>query len=221
MEPIHFHRGFSLIELMVVLAIIITITGVVLTNQSSFNKSLILANTAYDVALSVRNAQTFGLSSRVISTATNVGYGVNFDRATPNKFTLFTDTYPLPGAVSNCHPVSDPTAPNARPGDCAYESNQSEKVTEYVLGNNITITDICAYSSSSWSCSSSNGGNLSTLDIVFARPNSDAFMSKNGVYSSSFPVTAACIVLSSAQGGARYVAVGLSGQITADAASCP
>lgn len=206
---------------MVVLAIIVTITGVVLTNQSSFNKSLILANTAYDVALSLRNAQTFGLSSRVISTATNVGYGIDFNKATPNKFTLFTDIYPLAGVVSNCHPVSDPTAPNARPGDCAYESNQSEKVTEYALGNNITVKNLCAYSSGSWSCSSTNGGNLSSLDIVFARPNSDAFMSMNGVYSSSFPVTAACITLSSAQGGARHIAIALSGQITADAASCP
>ena len=61
MEPFRFRRGlalslskgFTLIELMVVLAIIVVITTVVLTSQSSFNKSLILANTSYDIALSL------------------------------------------------------------------------------------------------------------------------------------------------------------------------
>lgn len=206
---------------MVVLAIIVAITGVVFTGQSSFNKTLVLGNTAYDVALSLRNTEAFGLSSRVAGASTNVGYGLNFSKATPGVFTLFADTYPDAGVAGSCHPTNDATAPNAHPGNCSYDAGQSEKITEYKIGNSITVTDICAFSSGSWACSVTHGGTVSSLDIVFVRPNSDSFMSVNGTYSSVSPVTAACIVLSSAQGGSRFVSVSSSGQITANASSCP
>ena len=215
-------RGFTLIELMVVLAIIIVITAVAFASQSNFNKTLILANAAYDVALTLRNAETYGLGSRVAGTATtNTGYGVDFSKGTPSSFTLFADSYPAPSTNSVCHPIADPTAPNAQPGDCAYEASQGERVTGYMLGNGITVSDFCAYAASAWSCAHANGGSLSSLDIVFSRPNAEPFMSVNGSYSSRFPVTAACIALISPQGGARFVSVASSGEITANAASCP
>lgn len=213
--------GFTLIELLVVLAIIITITGVVLTNQTSFNKSLVLSNTAYDIALSIRDAQTFGLSSRVVGAVSNVGYGINFAKATPSTFTLFTDTYPATGAVGNCHPTSDPTAPSAQPGNCAYDPSQAENVKSYTIGNNIRVSDFCAYASGAWACANSLGSTLASLDVVFARPNADAFMSTNGAYSATFPVTAACITLSSPQGGNKYISIASSGSIVANATSCP
>ena len=109
--------------------------------------------------------------------------------------------------------------PDALPGDCAYEPAQGEKVSDYTLGNGITIKDFCALSGASWSCALS--GTIASLDIVFARPNPQPFMSTNGSYSAAFPVTAACIAITSPQGGARFISVGASGQITANAASCP
>ena len=221
MEPSH-HRGFTLIELLVVLAIMVIITSVVLTSQSSFNKTLILANTAYDVALTLRSAETYGLGNRVAGTVANAGYGLDFQKATPGSFTLFADTYPPPSSTG-CHPATDPTAPNARPGDCVYEANQGEKVTEYALGNGITVSDFCAYTPNtlSWSCANSGNQALSVLDIIFSRPNPDPFMSVNGAYSASSPVTEACLTLSSPQGGSRFISVGASGEINATALSCP
>ncbi|MHB1769860.1 MAG: prepilin-type N-terminal cleavage/methylation domain-containing protein [Minisyncoccota bacterium] len=216
------HSGFTLIELLVVLAIMVIITAVVLTSQSSFNKTLILANTAYDVALTLRSAETYGLGNRVAGTVENAGYGLDFQKATPGAFTLFADTYPPPSSTS-CHPIADPTAPNARPGDCVYEANQGEKVTGYTLGNGITISDFCAYTPNnlSWSCANSGNQALSTLDIIFSRPNPDPFMSVNGAYSTANPVTAACLALSSPQGGSRFISVGASGEINESALSCP
>lgn len=208
-------------ELMVVMAIIAAITGIALTSQSAFNKSLIVANTAYDIALSLRNAETYGLSSRVRGVIANSGYGLHFSRATPTEFTLFADTYPVPSSSSVCHPASDPTAPSALPGDCAYEVAQGEKVLTYSLGNGVIIDNFCAYVSGVWQCAATNGNTLATLDIVFSRPNPDSFISPNGIYSSASPASAACISVTSPQGGNHYVSIGASGSVTADALSCP
>ena len=218
MESHHHNNGFTLVELIVVMAIIAVVLSVVLTSQSSFNKTLTLANTAYDVALTIRYAETFGLGSRAVGTAINTGYGVHFQNAPSKSFTLFADKYPSVGQSGLCHspPANDPTGPDARSGNCAYDVSQSEGITDYNLGNNITISDFCSYSSGSWSCASRG---LNSLDIVFVRPNASPFMSVNGSYSEAFPVTKACLTISSPQGGSRFVSVSSSGEITANAAS--
>lgn len=238
MEPLHshpdtalseYHGGFTLVELLVVLSIIVVITGIVITSQSSFNKTLILANTAYDVALSIRSAETYGVGSRAVGGMANVGHGVHF--VIGNTFTLFADTYPAPND-QNCHglPNDDPSRPDAQPGDCVYEAAQGERVMDYTIGNGITITDICVLNSvsNSWTCTYAHPGasaGLSSADIVFSRPNSDVFISRGmggspTQYSSS--LVAVCISLSSPQGGSpRFVTVASSGNIAPNALSCP
>ena len=180
---------------MVVLAIIVTITSVVLTSQSSFNKTLVVANTAYDIALSLRSAATYGLGGHAISMLPT-GYGMHFERSTPGSFTLFADTYPAPSASSVCHSATDPSTLDAQPGNCSYDSEQDLTVTRYTLGNNIVISDFCAFSSGAWSCADALGGTLTALDIVFARPDSDPFMSINRSYSAISPVTTSCLKVS-------------------------
>lgn len=236
MEPLHLHSesvsavsaregrarssGFTLIEIVVVLTILVTISSIVFASQSSFNKTLILANTAYDVALALRGAAMYGLGGYATSMVPT-GYGMHFERSTPGSFTLFADTYPAPSALSACHAASDPSALDAQPGNCSYESGQDTTVTTYALGNNITVSDFCAYASGVWSCAYAQGGGLTALDIVFARPDSDPFMSVNRSYSAVSPITNTCLVISSPLGGGRFVSVSSTGRITASAASCP
>jgi prepilin-type N-terminal cleavage/methylation domain-containing protein len=248
MEFTRSHRAFTLIELLVVLAIITVITMVVITSQNNFNRSFILANTAYDVALTLRYTETYGVSSRTLtaggSSATNTGYGLHFSNSTPGSFILFADVYPPVGSNNgkgtNCHPAPsyDPAGPSAVPGDCIYESsygsgNASEEVQTYNLGNGVTIANFCAQSLSNagdtsnlyWWCSTSNGNELTSLDIVFSRPNPVPYMSENGLYpdpnNNNPEVTAACLELTSPQGGDRYIYIGAAGQIDATATSCP
>ena len=57
---------------MVVLAIVTSITAIVFTSQNSFNKTLILANTAYDIALTFRSAATYGLGGRTIGNSDGI-----------------------------------------------------------------------------------------------------------------------------------------------------
>jgi prepilin-type N-terminal cleavage/methylation domain-containing protein len=228
MESLRLHRAFTLIELLVVLAIITIVMAVVFTSQSSFNKTFVLTDTAYDIALTLRDAETYGLGSSAINANTNTGYGVDFQNATPGTFTLFADTYPPVGSNPStlCHtpPVYNSTGPSAQPGNCAYDASQGEMVTNYTLGNGITISNFCASQNGGWSCenaTSTYSGGLPSLDIVFARPNPIPFISAGGVYSTLSPVTEACIAVTSPQGGFKYVSVAASGEITANAASCP
>lgn len=192
---------------MVVLTIIVIISMVVITSQSSFNKTLILANTAYDIALALRSAESFGIGSRAVGTFVNAGYGLRFQ--TGNSFTLFADTN-SPNAY-NCHGVpssGDINAPDAKFGDCIY-GNADTVVFSYGLNNGITISKLCV----NLDCSPSS------LDIVFSRPNPNAFISADGYYSVNN--AKACITVTSPQGGEKYVSVSKSGQIIANAVSCP
>ncbi len=222
MESLRSYRGFTLIELLVVLAIITVIMGIALSSQSGFNKSLLVSNTAYDIALALRSAETYGLGTRVSQgTIYDAGYGLHFDKTSPSTFLLFSDKYPASSVASDCHPSSGTLAPDAKAGDCAYQASEGERVTTYMLGNGITVSDFCAYAGGSWSCATSGGAALTTLDIVFARPNPDPFMSTNGTYSVAAPVTNACLTITSPQGGFRYVSISASGAINANATSCP
>lgn len=228
MESLHSHHrltrrsaGFTLIEMTVVLAIIVTITGVILTSQTSFNKTLVLANTAYDIALTLRSSQTYGLGSRAFGGAVNMGYGLHFEIASPESFILFADVSPAP-SPSNCHGLpanGDQNSPNAKRGDCEYDSTAFERVKNYNLENGVYIHDLCMYSSSNWSCTyprSGVSGGVTSLDIVFARPNPEPFINES-------TNRRACITISSRQDSSqrRFISVTESGQITANASSCP
>ena len=238
MEPFYLRRdpalslskGFTLIELVVVTAIIMVIMMIVLTSQTTFNKTLILQNTAYDIALTLREAETFGLGNRAPNTAalmTNVGYGIHIENGSPGaSMLLFADTSPSP-ASGNCHGIptlGGASAPNAQSGDCVYTAGSSGdvKMSNYTLNNGITISNFCALDSTSkWVCNHATGScvaGLSKLDIVFARPSQNVFVRTNG--SASAAGTFPCIKISSPQGTSRFVSVLPSGEVGAFA-SCP
>ncbi len=226
-------RGFTLVELLVVLAIIVTITGVLFTSRSDFNNTIILSNTAYDIALTIRNMQNYGIGSRTVGAVKNVGYGVRFassvaDPSLKTFFVTFADIYPTPSTdpITRCHPVpvgEDETAPNARPGNCVYDASQSELVQTFALGNGITIGNFCA-KAGVWTCANAYPPNLvglQSLDITFVRPNAEMTMMTNGIYSAVPPVTEACIFLASQNGGYRYISINQAGLVRPLVTPCP
>src|SRR5438105_4839422 len=99
-------RGFTLLEMLVVIFIILILSSTVLVSQSAFNKTIILANTAYDIGLSIRSAAAYGIGSRATTAGfSNAGYGIYFAANTPTQYLLFADTLPPASIPSACHPT--------------------------------------------------------------------------------------------------------------------
>src|SRR3989338_11714059 len=60
--PARAARGFTLIEMLVVIAVMAIVTGVMLANNGRFGGQVLLQNLAYDIALTLRHAQVYGIS---------------------------------------------------------------------------------------------------------------------------------------------------------------
>ncbi|EFK97223.1 protein containing Prepilin-type cleavage/methylation, N-terminal domain, partial [sediment metagenome] len=55
-------KGFTLLELLVVIALMGIIYTITLSNYAGLNKSVELQNTLYDIALSIRETQVYGIN---------------------------------------------------------------------------------------------------------------------------------------------------------------
>ena len=159
-------RGFTLIELMVVLVIFVALTGIMISSQSKFDGTILLNNLAYDIALSIRETQTYGINVKEFATSTGpsifAGYGVRFDPdpmiGDPTHYILFSD-------VNNNHFFD---------GDTLCPKNDSECVKKYALTRGSYIKSICV-GSDEGNCSIPSGINSDkSLQITFKRPNPDA-----------------------------------------------
>jgi prepilin-type N-terminal cleavage/methylation domain-containing protein len=74
-------KGFTLLEMMVVLAIVSVIMAVVLFGYSAFSQNLSLSSAIQEMSVAIRQAQTYGLSvkeSTVGASKFSAGYGLYF-----------------------------------------------------------------------------------------------------------------------------------------------
>ncbi len=69
-------RGFGLIELLVSISIVMIVLAVVMVKNSSFSSAVVLRNQAYDVALSLRQAQLMAVSGNTAQPGEVQEYGV-------------------------------------------------------------------------------------------------------------------------------------------------
>jgi type II secretory pathway pseudopilin PulG len=87
------NAGFSMVELLVSIGIIVLVLSVVVTNQRSFNSAVLLRGQAYEIALAMREVQLGAISS--VSDGTGVFrsvQGVHFDTADNQKYRVFRDS---------------------------------------------------------------------------------------------------------------------------------
>lgn len=213
-------RGFTLVEMIVVLAIIVMITGIALSGQTQFDRSLTVTDTAYTVALSVRQAQTYGLSSRTYGSTPNAGYGAHFSITTPTTYTLFADVISAVAPVASCPIRSGQSLPDDKPGDCAYQASGNEGFQNFTFGRGFKITNICGKDTANvLRCTSD--GYLTGIDVVFIRPNTDSVVT--GLRNAgNVQLNDAQITISPPDGSAvRTVCVTKVGEVSVTATTCP
>ncbi len=183
--------AFTLVELLVIVTIITLVSSVILANYRQLGSNFLLGNIAYDIALSIRQAQVYGISTREVGSGTGVftaAYGVFFDMTTPSTYLFYADT------------VGD---------NGIYTSGTDTALQQISLPSGYTLSKICVPSGGP--CGS---GSDTSLNITFKRPNPDARLNAtiNGT-----PLTNqadALIELSSSSGKKRTVMVQDTGQIS-------
>lgn len=182
--------GFTLVELLVSIGIFAIITTVAVVNQSNFNGSILLTNLAYEIGLSIRESQVFGITVKgttLDATKFDSGYGMRFDISTPTKYYLFEDRNP-PDHFCDA-------------SECG--SGYANVVETFNINKGNRISKLCV------------DGDCSTpvvLDISFVRPNPDAFIRINGA-GGSYGKAEIC-VLSPSTETKRKVTVESTGQIS-------
>lgn len=90
-------KGFTIIELLVVLAIIIIITGIVIFNIGSERQNSALLRSAQKLSLDLRRAQSFAFSSKTYRTiGVPCGWGLHFNGVNSTSYIIFADLAVLP-----------------------------------------------------------------------------------------------------------------------------
>jgi len=144
--------GFTIIELVIVFAVSAVIFGVVVSGYPSFSNKAELENIALDIALTIREAQVYGVGVKETSVGTgefDLAYGVYFDVDNPTQFVLFSD-------IDN---------------DQMYDVG--EGINTFLIKTNFRINLLCE----DIAC----GVSTQRLDITFKRPDLDAVIISNEV----------------------------------------
>lgn len=180
-----YSRAFTLMELIVVTAIFIIVTAVTLASSGRFGGSIRLENLAYDIALSIRQAQVYGIAvQRYGASNFDVSYGMHFERGGSTSYVLFADVVPKDGLYS-----------------------EGELVQSTEIQGGYRIVDLCAR----FAGASSDTCGANKLDITFVRPEPDAYIRVNDgatLYESGK------IILESPRGDRASVVVEVPGQIS-------
>lgn len=111
------NSGFTIIELLISIAIITIITTLVLVRYSSFDSTVILKDKAYEVALLIRESQVKAVSSyrNTVNEPDadkkfNYPYGVTFNMSSLDEYTAFvykdTDASIIPKNIGDPEAVS-------------------------------------------------------------------------------------------------------------------
>lgn len=146
-------RGFTLVEMLVVITIFTVILTALVINQNGWNKKLALKTASLEIGLVLRQAQINSLAVRESAASSgdkfDVGYGVYFDITNTTSYIYFADL----------------------DRDSTYDVG--EELSVVPLKNDINIIQMCGFLPSERDyCTGSHS--LSKIVILFRRPDSKA-----------------------------------------------
>lgn len=158
----------------------------VLSSNLRFGGAITLRNLAYEVALSVREAQIFGISVRRFGSENfTSGYGMHFRTSSPTSYIMFADAVAQNGL---------------------YDGSE-EIVESFSLGRGFEIIDLCVVIG----IEPDETCGISKIDILFQRPEPDAQIRYDDGVSLN---QRARVVLRSPRGDIASVLVEATGQIS-------
>ena len=179
-------KAFTLVELLVSIAIFALMTALLVAKYGNFNQSILLNNLAYDIALNIRSAQSYGLNVRgVASSGGNPSefkypFGVRFINNN-NNFILFADI----------------------DADGFYDTGET-------ILSTVTIKSVASIDSLCVTNNNSCSGTVNSLNITFKRPDPNAIIRGN---SDSNNMGMAEIVIKSTDGSKKKIVIRSNGQI--------
>jgi type II secretory pathway pseudopilin PulG len=185
--------GFSLVELMLTIGIVVLVTGAVLARNTSFTATTLLKSQALEISLDLRAAQQYGVNVRADSPNIRTAYGVyvNAADARNRQIILFLD------ANDN------------------FLYDAGEEIEGSQLDSRFVIKEICVPdSSNNRVCAEER-----LASVAFKRPNFDAVIANSDTSGSNYGLHSKAwleIVVAPADGTPfeRSVFVYESGQIT-------
>ena len=145
---------------MVSVAIMLLVTTLILANYRGFDNNIVVNGLAYDIGLSIREAQTYGVSVKGFAPQGGsqdfiYPYGISFSNPPTNSYVLFADLDKAGYYVPNHVP--------------------SEVVENFSLQGSYIIKDICTKSGTDAPVCG-----YPSVDITFTRPNPDATIYMRG-----------------------------------------
>ncbi len=194
-------EGFTLIELLVSISIFVFMTAFLVAKYGGFNQSVLITNSAYDVALTIRGAQSYGLNVKGVADSGGTSrfsypYGAHFSSDTAsggNKtYMLFAD--------ANLSPIAGSYT--------VYNSGTDVDVSKTTLRQGTIVSSICVGGDEN-SCVSTG---VTSVDISFRRPDPDAIITINGSTATKYAFTK--ITILAANGSSKSVSVRSTGQIS-------
>ncbi len=202
-------KGFTLIELMIVVSIVAMISAVVLSNMPLYKGNILIDREAGNLTLALRKAQQYSIAVRKFdATISSIpgacngnlylsqfpAYGIVLDMAQPSKYFMYADP--------DCDKKSD-----------TYTNDLIETTT---LENRVFVEDICINIDSIPPYTCSSGGTIGSAEIWSVRPGPTIefrIYGTGGNSISPFPQSLK-VFLRVSDGGRRSVTIRNSGQVS-------
>jgi len=166
--------GFSLVEVLITIAIIGIVLAISVSKYGSFNNVVLLKNQAFELALDIRKAQTYASSVRTDTDEaagdTNAAIlreevGIFLRLNEPDRYRIFIDQQSASRVIYS-------------PGG----SSPDIVLQEVLIDDRFELSEICYPAGSNTICRSVDtpGHRNTRVDISFARPDFDALIYVNG-----------------------------------------